>query len=331
MGCYDGNHIIKKTDDKGIQLEHDGWDCKGEKLTNVKDPSSNNDVVTLGYANKKYTIASEDYSTHLTMSLFSEEMLKFDMYYELPRINSLITSAIPTSPRVESLLDQSLSGSDASQSVNNLKPAICTKAERVNNRYFLKFTGTEFLYSEVNLNHQTVSMFIVYKLTSLQGNYWIRCGLTGNDRSWNKFIAFGPLGDLVVSGTSNQITVFGSNNVTNGHGVSGNPVASFLPKANPGALNVWNCLSVHWYENQPGNRSQVWCNGKRLGYFVANSSQGLTNTYVGHITNSQNWGLKGYIGFFGVKKSIMPEISIKLIHHALCQNFAIDYDPPSFD
>ena len=55
-----------------------------------------------------------------------------------------------TTRKVSKLLDQSLEENDAVQNTTNLQPLLCTKSEKVGNRYFLKFNGTQRMISDIN-------------------------------------------------------------------------------------------------------------------------------------------------------------------------------------
>lgn len=87
-----------------------------------------------------------------------------------------------------------------------------------------------------------VNVFNVYRLKSfIVNNYFIRIGLfEDNDGGHDKFIAFGPNGELVMVGDKNYYNVIGSRQINGKY-----PIANFKTKANAGILNKWLCLSVH--------------------------------------------------------------------------------------
>ena len=74
-----------------------------------------------------------------------------------------------TARKVSKTIDQGLEENDAVQNTINLQPLLCTKSEKVENRYFLKFDGTQRLISDINLNavsgtKDIVNVFIVYRI-----------------------------------------------------------------------------------------------------------------------------------------------------------------------
>ena len=82
---------------------------------------------------------------------------------------------------------------------------------------------------------------------------------------FDKFLAFGHNGDLIVSATTNDYIVIGQNSV-NGR----SPIAPYKTKANADELNKFIWLSVHW--NIPTEVSYVYCNGQKLCNFTSRTS-----------------------------------------------------------
>ena len=125
-----------------------------------------------------------------------------------------------TTRKVSETIDQGLEENDAVQNTANLQPLLCTKSEKVGNRYFLKFDGTQRLISDINLNAVSgakviVNVFIVYRIKAYDANnYQVRNGLFDHDyRGYDKFVSFGPSGDLIITETTNDYIVIGSNSV----------------------------------------------------------------------------------------------------------------------
>ena len=54
--------------------------------------------------------------------------------------------------KVSKTIDQGLEENDAEQNTPHLQPLLCTKSEKVGNRYYLKFDGTQRMISDINLN-----------------------------------------------------------------------------------------------------------------------------------------------------------------------------------
>ena len=104
------------------------------------------------------------------------------------------------------------------------------------------------MVSDINLNvvsgqKDIVNIFIVYRIKGYDTNtYQVRNGLFAHDNgSSDKFVSFSPNGDLVVSGTTNDYIIKGSNPTPNKQ-----PIAPYKAKANAGEINKWVCLSIHW-------------------------------------------------------------------------------------
>ena len=231
------------------------------------------------------------------------------------------------------LFDQSLKENHSNQTKQSTKPILCTKAEKINYRYYLKFDGRKRMISKINLNpgsghDDIVNIFIVYRLNSYTGSNAVRNGLFGHDDGgWDKFVCFTSSGDLIVSGTTNNFVVIGSNSFNNNQ-----PIANYQSKAIAGEMNKWICLSIHWDVPGGNNASEIWCNGKKLANFTARTSQGSTNMTFGDLNPSGVAGLKGDIAFYCLYKGEnLTESSIKLHHNVLCKWYAVDNDPISFN
>ena len=101
--------------------------------------------------------------------------------YQIDRVDGQNVK-INSSRKVEKNYDKSNEESDATQTDASKRPSVCTKAEKHNGRYFLKFDGTQKMISQVNLNNDAVNVFVVYKVNSRGSaqSYWNN-GLFGHD------------------------------------------------------------------------------------------------------------------------------------------------------
>ena len=269
---------------------------------------------------------------NLSETLFWESYQLADCLYKIDRgIPSEVTFDNSTRA-VSDLFDQSLKENHSNQTTQAAKPILCTKAEKINYRYYLKFDGSKRMLSNINLNPLSrkadiVNVFIVYRINSYTGSYVVRNGLFGHDNGgWDKFVTFSPNKSMIISGTTGNYVVIGS------IAYSGtNPIANYQSKANAGELNKWICLSIHWDVPGGNNASETWCNGKKLANFTARTSQGSTNMTFGDLNPSGIAGLKGDIAFYCLYKGEnLTELNIKLHHHVLCKWYAVDHDPISF-
>ena len=114
--------------------------------------------------------------------------------------------------QVSRILNQSLSADDVEIRNTAIQPLLlCTKAERVNNRCFLKFYSNRCMNSYIDFNLKPGkpdirNVFIVYHLKAFDTNaYWTRNGLFGYD----KFVSFlpPPNNGLAVSYGGNYVTI----------------------------------------------------------------------------------------------------------------------------
>ena len=128
--------------------------------------------------------------------------------YQIDRANNQNVK-MNSSRKVETIYDKSNEESDAKQTDLSKRPSVCTKAEKQNGRYFVKFNGSQKMISQVNLNNDAVNVFIVYKLDSRGSSqsYWNN-GLLGHDNAgFDKFVAHSA-SNLVISGA--QMCVYWS-------------------------------------------------------------------------------------------------------------------------
>ena len=287
------------------------------RLFGLTMPLIDSDAISLSY------LRSHVYN-QLSETLLWEYYTKFgNGIYRIDRGLASEVTVDSSTNKVSKLYDQSLYGNNAEQTTTINQPTLCTAATRINNRYYLNFNGSQRMLSNIDLNvssgsQDIVNIFIVYKLNSYTGTYWIRNGLFGHDDSgFDKFVAFSPSGELVVSGSTNDHIVLGPN-AFNGKSSSG----PYLTNANSGELNKWICLSIHWNVPAGANKSSVWCNGKKLCDFTARTSAGSNQMTFGDLNPSGIAGLDGLIAFFGLyKNKFIADSDIKLHHHVLCKNW----------
>ena len=229
------------------------------------------------------------------------------------------------SRKVETIFDKSNEESDATQTDSSKRPTLCTKAEKHNGHYFIKFGGSQKMTSQVNLNNDAVNVFIVYKLDSRGSaqSYWNN-GLFGHDNlGYDKFVAYSG-SNLVVSGANNA-----NKCVYIGPAAS---LQSFNKLADYsindlGELNKWHCLSVHW-DNKSSNKvekSKIYWNKKHIGDFTADNRTGNNTTVFGGLDPSTDIApLNGNIAFFCVYlNDILDEKTILDHHQVLMERYNI--------
>ena len=251
------------------------------------------------------------------LDLWVSEYLRMyaNCVYQIDRADSQNVK-MDSSRKVETIYDKSNEESDATQTDLSKRPTLCTKAEKHNGRYFLKFNGSQKMISQVDLNNNAVNVFIVYKLDSRGSaqSYWNN-GLFGNDDgNYDKFVAYSG-SNLVVSGADSA-----NNCVYLGPAAS---LQSFLKlddysENDLGELNKWHCLSVHW-DNKSSpktEKSKIYWKKKHIGDFTADNRAGASTTIFGGLDPLTNIGpLNGNIAFFCVYLNFIIDEKTILDHH----------------
>ena len=306
-------------------------DMKNHKIINLDDPLNEGDACnkrSLNIVETKFN----NLSSNLSETLFWESYQLADCLYKIERGIPTEVTFDNSTREVSHIFDQSLKENDATQATKANRPILCTKAEKINYRYYLKFNGKKRMLSNINLNPASgqadiVNVFIVYRLNSNLGSHF-RNGLFGHDNGgWDKFVTFSPNGELVVSGTTNDHIVIGQK-AFNGK----NAIAPYQSKAKASELNKWICLSIQWDVPGGKNASETWCNGKKLANFTARTSAGSKTMTFGDLNPSGIAGLKGDIAFYCLYKGKnLTESNIKLHHRVLCEWYAVDHDPISLN
>ena len=253
------------------------------------------------------------------LDLWVSEYLKMyaNCVYSIDRADKQ-TVKMSSTRKVEKLFDKSNEESDATQTDSSKRPTVCTKAEKHNGRYFLKFNGSQKMISQVNLNNDAVNVFVVYRLTSRGSpqSYWNN-GLFGIDNSGYDFFVAHCGSNLVVSGAhlTNKCVYVG-------------PAASlqsFLQlddysENDLGKLNKWHCLSVHW-DNKSSpktEKSKIYWNKKHIGNFTADNRTGNNTAVFGGLNPSRDIApLNGNIAFFCVYLDFILDERTILDHHSV--------------
>ena len=293
----------------------------------------------LYFNNGKITIDNSHLTNHL-QNTFSD--LYIDEYFKnyancMYKIDKGLDSELifdSSTRKISKLKDNTLYELDANQNVAGNQQKLCTKVNKINNRYHIEFNSvnSERMISQIDLNPGTnqqdiVNIFIVYKLKSRSSvNYWVNNGLFGHDNGgFDKFVCFGKNGtngeeSLMIAGINGADAV-----IIGPHRISGyNPISDYKINANAGELNKWICLSIHWDVPGGSNKSSVWCNNQQLALFTAGTSPGSTQMTFGDIDPGGIAPLDGSIAFFGLYKgSVLSDEIIKLHHKVLCNRYSI--------
>ena len=294
MGIYDGSHEKSITSSNvSVEGTH-GWDMQGHKIVNINNPDSTDDqklTVTIKFGSTNYLFKK----VPPTAVSFSNMMDNVSINMNNNRLFGLPVALIDSDAIILSYLK--------SHVYNQLSETLLWE-------YYTKY-GTA-LYkidrgssSEVVMDSTTRKVsklydqslfenFIVYKLNSNNGMYWLRNGLFAHDNGgYDKFIAFSPAGELAVAGTTNEHVICGPSSV-NGKA----PLGPYQNKANAAELNKWICLSIHWNAPAGANKSNGWCNGIKLGDFTAGTSTGSNQMTFRDLNPGGIAGLMGPLLFW---------------------------------
>ena len=308
-------------------------DMNNHKIINLDDPLNEGDACnkrSLNIVERKFN----NLSSNLSETLFWESYQLADCLYKIERGIPAEVTFDNSSREVSHLFDQSLKENDSTQTTKANRPILCTKAEKINYRYYLKFDGNKRMLSNINLNpgsgqDDIVNIFIVYRLNSYTGPHLLRNGLFGHDdgAGYDKFVAFSANKSMIIAGTTGDYIVIGPSAY-----IGKNPIVDYQSRANAGELNKWICLSIHWDVPGGNNASQVWCNGKKLANFTARTSPGSNTMTFGDFKPAGRAGLKGDIAFYCLYKGEnLTETNIKLHHQVLCKWYAVNHDPISLN
>ena len=168
------------------------------------------------------------------------------MYKIDKSLDSELTFDSSSLRKISVLKDNTLYELDANQSATGNQPKLCTKVNKIDNKYHIEFSSanSERMISQNDLNSgnnqsDIVNIFIVYKLNSRSStNYWVINGLFGHDNGgFDKFVCFGKHGTngsetLMIAGVNGSVVLFGP------HGISGyNQSAGYKTNANAEELN----------------------------------------------------------------------------------------------
>ena len=308
---YTVEHInidVVTTDTVDFSVNSDGH-AKTDKNLIVKPAENDNHVVIKSQVG--------DIVRDSFLDLWVSEYLRMysSCVYQIDRADSQNVK-MDSSRKVETIYDKSNEESDATQADLSKRPLVCTKAEKHNGHYFIKFSGSQKMTSQVNLNNDAVNVFIVYKLNSRGSaqSYWNN-GLFGHDNlEYDKFVAYSG-SNFVVSGAHNTYKY-----VYLGPASS---LQSFLKlddysENDLGELNKWHCLSVHW-DNKSSpktEKSKIYWNCKHVGDFTADNRVGASTTIFGGLDPLTNIApLNGNIAFFCVYLDFILDEKTILDHH----------------
>ena len=224
---------------------------------------------------------------------------------------------------ISTLVDQTLSGLNATQSTPGLKPKLSTTKNA--KRFFFTFDGNKRMLSNIDLNppagaNDITHVFILFRLDAMTGNYGnFANGMFGHDNGgWDKFVAFNKTNNkLMISGTINNTIEVGGND--------------WQTKANASELSKWHCLSIHWDVPAGTGKSSCWVNGKKLRTFQARTSSGSNQMTFGDLDPNGKAGMKGDIQLFLLDKGLgMDDLIIKAHHKMICERYGVDHDAISF-
>ena len=306
--------------DNGEQIMQVKLNMNMKELFSVPDPIHDHDAATKKYVDESgiNTILNLATSTYIdgyikenAECLYSvEKALKTEVVFD------------GSERRVSTLFDQTLSLLNSNQTLQARQPALSTTKNA--KRYFLTFDGSRRMVSSLDLNADSVHIFILFRLKTNSGsdpNF--SNGLFGHDNGgWDKFVCF-------VTGTSKLLiggTTKDGSQYNNGYNTQVTSL-DWKTKANASELNKWCCLSVHWDVSGGEKKSSCWVNTKKIKSFTARSSTGSTQMTFGDLNPNGVAGLDGDIQLFLVYKgSVMSDRLIRAHHKMICERYGVDHE-----
>ena len=303
-------NIIINGNDQHEYLEPKDHNMKNKKILNHAPATNDSDLILKGQV--------IDTIRESFLDLWVSEYMRMyaSCVYSIERINN-DTVSIDQNNRVSILYDKSNQESNATQTDNIKKPTVCTKQEKINGRYYLKFNGNQSMISQANLNSDGVNIFCVFKLNQLS-NGWDG-SLFGHDNSgFDKFVSYRDK-NFVISGASGDAVYIGDSQ----------SVLSFTQLTdyennNLNQLNTWHCISVHYdnISNPNTEKSSIYHNKKLIGRFTSNKNSVGSNTTVFGGLNPNNiiGNLNGAIAFFGIYLDYMLDEKTIEDHHTILMN-----------
>ena len=197
----------------------------------------------------------------------------------------------------------------------------------VTGRHTLKFNGTQYLTCPMNWNtiaeneNDNLQIFVVFKYTDNSQSSSCYDGLFGNDNGgFDRFVSRSANGIMISGGKNSGETK--SSPIT---------INSFPSDADPRKNDRFCVLSVHW--NNKGSsgcgedKSNLYCNGKKVGTFTSADISGTTLFTLGAISNDGVAKVKAEIGRFlvcGNRDVPMDDEEIKNVHRYLMNEWQIN-------
>ena len=384
MGYSDLDHNTNHVRiSNSLKLEGNVWNARYNRIGAVSNPIASKDVVTVNYSastclNKRTggsvggsidvtnhellnvktnntqdtsainTNALKKYVNKVLASCIQWSLMENSHYSVIIRSDKksyFNTDNSLAGGRITRVYDQSRMSLDASANNDASAPIICGANERINGRYFAKFSGDQRFLSRMSSNSvgggtpESVGyswdgchIFVVYRLTSLRGyNANLRSCVFSVDgqngvRNYQPFLCFSSRGDTLLSGTFNDYIVIQDPSATT-RWLSKVTSGRYQKHANPSVLNKWVIVSIHMDRNSTSpTSSHFYCNGVKLTSFRANiSNPSMSDMVIGDISNrTSHIGFNGDIGYFNLMKGqALTEVEIKTYHYSLSQMFHV--------
>ena len=312
--------------DGGEQIMRVRLNMNMKELFNLPDPTHANDAANKKYVDEAGINSILNMATPAYIDTYIKEYA--DCLYSVERGLKSEVVFSGSDRYVETLLDQTLSLVDANQTVLQHKPTLSTAKNA--KRLFLTFHGTDRMISNLDLNNDKVSIFILFRLHYFNGsdpNF--RNGLFGHDNGgWDKFVCY-------TSSSSDRKLVIGGaeKDGSEVHTGFNTTVSSsdWKTKANASELNKWCLLSVHWDVGAGAGGSSCWVNTKKIKSFRARTSPGSTQMTFGDLNPNGLAPLEGDVQLFLVYKGREMSERLILAHHKMiCERYEVDHETHTF-
>ena len=330
LNLNSGNRKYLKVD--GTNQMKDNLDMDNQQINNLADSAHGSDAVNVTQLINMTTTTNTEISkvnTNLQNSISNLEkqinnhinnaIAEYGYVNYLIFVFYLDNNEFNNGEKISKLSDKkiALPSYNAIQNTQSRKPT----ADDDLNFSYLHFRQKQCLTVNYNLNGKSnLNIFVVFRIFDTPGG--TVNGIFGNDNSGHVTSRYDRFVDILNTSATKKVLRIG-------YGAGTLIISSFPSKASPMTLN-FSVLSVH-YNTVPLNDSLVYCNGKYVSNFMAESNTGGQNTFsIGSISsNSSRYNSEKHIAYLSLYHGRFSAIDIKRQHKYLCERYKIDHDPIS--
>ena len=315
LNLNSGNRKYLKVD--GTNQMKDNLDMDNQQINNLADGAHGSDAVNVTQLINMTTTTNTEISN--LKKQINNAIAEYGYANYLIFVFYLDNNEFNNGEKISTLYDKkiALPSYNAIQNTQSRKPT----ADDDLNFSYLHFRQKQCLTVNYNLNDKNnLNIFVVFRIFDTQGG--TVNGIYGNDNSRHVTSRYDRFVDILNTSATKKVLRIG-------YGAGTLQISSFPSKASPVTLN-FSVLSVH-YNTVQLNDSLVYCNGKYVSNFMAESNTGGQNTFsIGSISSdSSRYNLEKHIAYLSLYHGRFSAIDIKRQHKYLCERYKIDHDPIS--